>query len=73
MAGLMALDQRRLEAELDAYHWFHAARADLLRRAGYFTEARLGYETALNLCENGTERAFLTRRLAQVSANTGSE
>jgi RNA polymerase sigma-70 factor (ECF subfamily) len=67
IAGLMALDQHRLEAELGHYHWFQAARADLLRRAGYFPEAQAAYTQALALCENRAERAFLTRRLAQVS------
>lgn len=66
IAGLMALDQRRLEAELGGYHWFHAARADLLRRAGYFAEARTAYDAALAVCENGAERAFLLRRLREV-------
>jgi RNA polymerase sigma-70 factor, ECF subfamily len=67
MAGLMALDQQRLETALGGYHWFHAARADLLRRAGYQAEAQAAYRTALDLCGNGAERAFLTRRLAEVS------
>ncbi len=67
IAGLMALDQQRLEAELGGYHWFHAARADLLRRAGYFAEAQAAYAAALALCHNGAERAFLSRRLGEVS------
>jgi RNA polymerase sigma-70 factor (ECF subfamily) len=67
IAGLMALDQQGLDATLGAYHWFHAARADLLRRAGYFGEAQAAYTTALGLCENRVERAFLLRRLDEVS------
>ena len=67
IAGLMALDEQRLESELGAYHWFHAARADLLRRAGYFAEAHTAYTKALGLCQNGAERAFLTRRLQEIS------
>jgi RNA polymerase sigma-70 factor (ECF subfamily) len=65
LAGLMALDQLHLEASLDEYHWFHAARADLLRRAGYLPEAHAAYARALALCQNGAERTFLARRLAE--------
>jgi len=68
LAGLMALDQLHLETELDQYHWFHAARADLLRRAGYQSEARAAYARALELCQNGAERSFLARRLAETEA-----
>ena len=64
LAGLMALDALHLEPELDQYHWFHAARADLLRRAGYQAEARAAYARALALCQNRAERSFLARRLA---------
>ncbi len=63
----MALDKRRLEGELGGYHWFHAARADMLRRAGYFAEARVAYDAALALCENKAERTFLLKRLHEVS------
>ncbi len=64
LAGLMALDQRHLETDLEQYHWFHAARADLLRRAGYQAEAKAAYARALELCQNRAERSFLARRLA---------
>jgi RNA polymerase sigma-70 factor, ECF subfamily len=67
IAGLMALDQQNLETPLGGYHWFHAARADLLRRAGYRAEAQAAYRTALDVCGNGAERAFLSKRLAEVS------
>ena len=64
LAGLMALDQRHLEADLEQYHWFHAARADLLRRAGYQSEAKAAYARAVELCQNRAERSFLSGRLA---------
>jgi RNA polymerase sigma-70 factor, ECF subfamily len=67
IAGLMALDQRRLDEALGSYHWFHAARADLLRRAGYRAEAHHAYTQALAVCPNAAERAFLERRLAEMS------
>lgn len=69
LAGLMALDQLRLDDALSDYHWYHAARADLLRRAGYAHEAHAAYERALALCHNQAERRFLTRRLAEVATD----
>jgi RNA polymerase sigma-70 factor (ECF subfamily) len=50
--------------ELDRYHLFHSARADLLRRSGRADEARAEYERARELATNDAERAFLERRLA---------
>ncbi len=52
-----------LAAELDRYHLFHAARADLLRRLGRDEEAAGDYRRALELATNPAERAFLDRRL----------
>jgi RNA polymerase sigma-70 factor (ECF subfamily) len=69
LAGLMVLDQLRLESALDEYHWFHAARADLLRRAGYHAEAQAAYARALVLCQNQAERRFLTRRVADLATH----
>ena len=64
-AGLALLDP--LEAGLDRYHPYHAARADLLRRAGRLDEAAAAYRRALAAGPNGAERAFLHRRLAEVT------
>jgi RNA polymerase sigma-70 factor (ECF subfamily) len=61
-ASLRAIN--RLEG-LDTYHYFHAARADLLRRLGRPTEARAAYERALELVHSDPERRFLARRLAE--------
>ncbi|MCC3417984.1 MAG: RNA polymerase sigma factor [Microcoleus sp. PH2017_29_MFU_D_A] len=52
--------------ELDGYHLFHAARADLLRRMGASAEAAQSYERALALVTNDSERRFLDRRLREV-------
>jgi RNA polymerase sigma-70 factor, ECF subfamily len=52
------------DLELDRYHYFHAARADLLRRLGRRDEARAAYERALELVRAEPERRFLERRLA---------
>jgi RNA polymerase sigma-70 factor (ECF subfamily) len=63
-AGLALMDQ--LAAELDNYHLFHSARADLLRRLGRREESAAAYERALALAENPVERAFLERRLVEL-------
>ncbi len=52
--------------ELDAYHYFHAARADLLRRLGRPAEAHAAYERALELARSEPERRFLARRVAEL-------
>ncbi|WP_445633374.1 RNA polymerase sigma factor [Nostoc sp. DSM 114161] len=55
-----------LAQELDGYHLFHAARADLLRRMGAFQEAATSYTQAISLVTNDSERRFLERRLHSV-------
>jgi RNA polymerase sigma-70 factor (ECF subfamily) len=65
-----ALDQiARLEQDgrLAAYRYLPAAKADLLRRLGRKSDARRAYEAALELTENDPERAFLSRRIIEVS------
>ena len=52
---------------LDGYHLLHATRADLLRRLGRDEEAAAAYRRAHELATNPTERAFLKRRLAELS------
>ena len=61
--GLALTDE--LSDELDAYHLFHAARADLFRRLGRVDEAAASYRRALELTTNPEERAFLERRLQE--------
>jgi len=56
-----------LAADLDGYHWFHSARADLLRRLDRRDEASDAYRRALELTTNAVERRFLERRLSEVS------
>ncbi|MBV8717151.1 MAG: RNA polymerase subunit sigma-24, partial [Chloroflexi bacterium] len=56
-------------AQLDEFHPLHAARADLLRRAGRRGEAVRAYERAIALCSNTVERRYLERRLAELSTN----
>jgi RNA polymerase sigma-70 factor, ECF subfamily len=59
-AGLRLLEP--LAATLDRYHLFHAARADLLRRAGRDAEAAASYDRALAQVGNDAERRYLQRR-----------
>ena len=66
--GLALLDALRLGEALDAYGHYHAARADLLRRAGRPAEATEAYTRALALCQNRIERRYFQRRLAEIGA-----
>jgi len=62
--GLTLID--RIEG-LDDYRHLHSARADLLRRLGRSGEAAEAYRRALELAAQPAERAFLERRLAEVT------
>ncbi|MDQ7876480.1 sigma factor-like helix-turn-helix DNA-binding protein [Microbacterium sp. QXD-8] len=59
-AGLALVDD--LRPELDAYHPYHAARAELLRRLGRPAEAGEAYDAAIALAGNTAEIAYLTRQ-----------
>jgi RNA polymerase sigma-70 factor (ECF subfamily) len=48
---------------LEAYHLFHAARGELLRRLGRLDEARIADRRALELTDNPAERRLLEARL----------
>jgi RNA polymerase sigma-70 factor (ECF subfamily) len=52
-----------LEAGLERYHLFHAARAHFLSLVGRKQEARTAYARALGLATNTAERSFLTTRI----------
>ncbi len=60
LASIEALDG------LDGYHYFHAARAELLRRLDRRTEARTAFEQALHLVRSEPERRFLQGRLTSL-------
>jgi RNA polymerase sigma-70 factor, ECF subfamily len=64
--ALAIVDSLAAGGDLDGYHLLHAARADLLRRAGAPLEAAKSYARALALVTNGSERRFLERRLREV-------
>ncbi len=61
-AGLAATEG----LDLRGYQYFHATRAELLRRLGRSEEARDAYERALELVRSETERRFLERRVAEL-------
>ena len=65
--GLGLMDALAASGQLDAYPYLHSARADLLRRLGRADEAAAAYRRARELTVNAAERAFLERRLAEVS------
>jgi RNA polymerase sigma-70 factor (ECF subfamily) len=65
-AGLALIEE--VAAELDGYHLLHAARADLLRRAGLDADAAESYRRAIALTDNEVERRFLERRLTSSTA-----
>jgi RNA polymerase sigma-70 factor (ECF subfamily) len=55
--------------DLDNYHLYHAARADLLQRLGRADEADGAYERALGLTSNAVERDHLQRRRQEASGH----
>ncbi|HSR97917.1 MAG TPA: RNA polymerase sigma factor [Kofleriaceae bacterium] len=65
-AGLALIDD--LSGALTAYHLWHAAKADLLRRLGRHREAAAAYRGALACVGSEPERRFLEGRLAEVEA-----
>ena len=66
-AGLQLLDDPALADRLDEYRYYHAARADLLRRLDR-PEAAEAYRRALDVTDNEPERRFLRRRLEELGA-----
>ena len=65
-AGLLQVEAILGRGELADYHLAHAARADLNRRLGRWDEARAAYRRALQLSQQGMDRQFLERRLAEL-------
>jgi RNA polymerase sigma-70 factor (ECF subfamily) len=65
-AALPLIDALAAQGRLDGYHLLHAARADLLRRAGRGEQAREPLRTALRLAPTEAERRLLERRLLEL-------
>ena len=66
LAGLQLVDAILARGELGDYHLSHAARADLCRRLGRYTDARESFRRALNLAKQEPERRFLEMRLREL-------
>jgi RNA polymerase sigma-70 factor (ECF subfamily) len=67
-AGLADIEGLERDGRLAGYRYLPAAKADLLRRLGRSGEAALAYQSALAATDNEAERAFLARRIAEVSS-----
>jgi RNA polymerase sigma-70 factor (ECF subfamily) len=67
-AGLADIEGLERDGRLAGYRYLPAAKADLLRRLGRCGEAALAYQSALAATDNEAERAFLARRIAEVSS-----
>ncbi len=65
--GLAMMDALEADGALASYPYLPASRADLLRRLGRRSEAATAYRLALDLTANRAERAYLERRLAEVT------
>jgi RNA polymerase sigma-70 factor (ECF subfamily) len=63
--GLDAIEEL---SDLDGYRYFHAARADMLRRLQRPADSLLAYERALALALAEPERRFLSKRIAGLRA-----
>lgn len=66
-AGLTLIEP--LRESLHDYHLLHAARGDLLRRAGQNTEAVQALRMALALARQEPERRFLQQRIVELTEN----
>jgi RNA polymerase sigma-70 factor (ECF subfamily) len=69
LAGLALIDTILKRGDLNDYHLAHAARADLCRRLGKTTEARLSYERAIGLTKQESQRQFLERQLVKLESS----
>jgi RNA polymerase sigma-70 factor (ECF subfamily) len=63
----LALIDGLVEEALEDYLYYHAARADLLRRLGRRDAARAAYQRAIDLAGGEPERLFLRGRLQSLS------
>ena len=65
--ALTIVDRIAASGDLATYPWLHSTRADLLRRLGRREEAALAYARARDLITNPVDRAFIDRRLTELS------
>jgi RNA polymerase sigma-70 factor (ECF subfamily) len=67
-SALAAFDD--IAEDLDGYHLLHAARAEMLHRAGRVDEAIAAYERAIALAATDQDRRFLTRQMDAAAGGT---
>lgn len=65
-AGLEALKVLEVEPRLALYQPYHAAKADMLARAGQTEAAVVAYDKAMTLTQNEAERRFLKSKRDQL-------
>jgi RNA polymerase sigma-70 factor (ECF subfamily) len=65
--GLRLIDEVGASGNLHHYYFFHAARADLLRRLRRYDEAASAYSQALPLTSNEVEQRYIRRRLNELN------
>jgi RNA polymerase sigma-70 factor (ECF subfamily) len=65
--GLALLDNLAGTKQMQRYHLFHSARADLLRRLGRADEALAAYRAALELTDSVASRTFLNKRVRELT------
>ncbi len=70
-AALAQIEMIERDGRLAGYRYLPAAKADLLRRLGRRPEAGHAYRAALELADNAAERAFLARRVTEMTGETG--
>lgn len=66
--GLQLVEAILGSGALQTYHLAHSARADFLRRLDRPDEAIAAYHTALSLCRQEPEQAFLRKRISELAA-----
>lgn len=66
--GLALIEEIGASRDLENYHLYHAARADLLRRLNRHAEAAEAYQRALALTANAVEQRYLLRRLRELES-----
>jgi RNA polymerase sigma-70 factor, ECF subfamily len=66
--GLAIVDAIAEDGQLGDYPYLHSTRADLLRRLGRQDAAAGAYRRALELTANEPERAFLERRIREMTS-----
>lgn len=66
-AGLAEIDALLARGELVDYHFAHAARGELLRRAGEKVQAAEAFGRALELSQQEPERRLLRRRIEELA------